>query len=176
MKFLNITLATFLAIFLVSCDGSAKDNFSLQGTVWESQPKNDNSSLKFQRQSQIEFKTADTLIYSYNRVPGCGGEGKKDYAIIIEIKYTYDANKKEVKLVGENANMISTTHMQPTPGKLPPFILSCKPTGGKEVKITQAFAEDFSIKNLDKNSTQIEVITKTFDKNSQEDERMLLKK
>lgn len=168
MKFLNITLATFLAIFLVSCDGSAKDNFSPQGTVWESQPKDAGTgTLKKYRQQKVEFKTADTLTYSQIIQPNCGGTGANKYSTVVEIKYTYDKDKKEVKLADNMKAFSIDDGMGGCTIANPP----------KTGPVSTFFETKYMTIKIDKNTTKFELLSKTLsDGSNPEDEKFLLKK
>lgn len=166
MKFLSykLTLVAVLAIFLASCAGDGKDKtkepvaqvFTPVGTVWESQPKKQGYLLPY-RQQKIEFKTADTLIFSYIKTFKCNTQGQDkmgDYGFVTEFKYTYDASKKEVKL----ADKFKYLFIQDPDG------VGCVDVKTTEYKDTMfeisKILDTNLIKNLDANSTKIEVFAK----------------
>lgn len=168
MKFLNykLTLVAVLAIFLASCAGDGKDKtkepvaqaFTPVGTVWESQPKMENGYLKVHRQQKIEFKTADTLIFSFVKTPQCGVTGNVvgNYGFVAEFKYTYDASKKEVKL----ADKFKFLFTQDPQGDGVGCIDVTKTEHKDKMFEISKLLDTNLIKNLDANSTKIEVLAK----------------
>lgn len=175
MKFLNyrLTLVAVLAILLASCAGDGnkdktneKDKDKIKdpvvqifpaGTVWESQPKKEGTNeLDINMQQRLEFKTADTLIFKYRKVSNCFG--KLDYSNIFEIKYTYDASKKEVKLAEK------MKFLRGSSGSFP-----CNDaTNDDQMKAMKDMQWPISnvfeptITNIDANTTKIEYLNKNF--------------